>query len=616
MTKFGAILGTRDEIDILPAAIEHLRRIGVEMIWVLDGGSTDGTLEYLAQAESESPGDLWLWHSDPSVAYSHWYRLALDLACAQGVDWLLITDCDEFLLPRSGSLHSLPDLAEADMITVLRYNVILGAQGAAMPDLLVPEAYDEVLVHAQPFRRAREHFGEDQEARWIEAAQEPKVLLRPAVFESLIAGHHNVVSTRPEPWRRVIARDAIVAHAPLRSLDRFRAKVSNIRESLADYPDFFDQDRGWHWSRWGDADDDGIRAEFSRQCTSEKRLASERESGAVRSVREVLDTAIPAYRSQLAYDEAVHRYQPWVMAAANVCRIEGIKLGPALPNELPDNVSMGSTPEVSIPPHHRVRFFSKWSDGHDQHAQHLWLLDVMGRDEQLLVERLLAHGSLDGEWDYIVVTGPGGEPVGDRFGRMGPRRQASLADALGVAVHRLHRVSLSQGELEDAESRIAAVADDYLEAAVGRVRAARLLPDTLMHQLRSWLARSIGPLGVDGLVLTHGALDREHILGVGVPGRGFELSGLARPDRPAILPHMYDLGPIWADLFRCDRALLWRFLDAADLPGRDEPGFPSRALAWALINPGADGLSDSSLPDAGGADDLEALAARWFDRPA
>ena len=37
-----ALLGVLDEVELLPHAMEHLRRIGVDRIIALDAGSTDG----------------------------------------------------------------------------------------------------------------------------------------------------------------------------------------------------------------------------------------------------------------------------------------------------------------------------------------------------------------------------------------------------------------------------------------------------------------------------------------------------------------------------------------------------------------------------------------------
>ena len=40
--RFVAILGTRDDVELIAAAIAHLRRIGVDLIIINDAGSIDG----------------------------------------------------------------------------------------------------------------------------------------------------------------------------------------------------------------------------------------------------------------------------------------------------------------------------------------------------------------------------------------------------------------------------------------------------------------------------------------------------------------------------------------------------------------------------------------------
>ena len=72
--RFGAFLHTLDEMDILPATIDHMRRIGVDLIYLLDYGSTDGSLQYIADVERA--GDIWLLHPKPEEADE---RLGSDL---------------------------------------------------------------------------------------------------------------------------------------------------------------------------------------------------------------------------------------------------------------------------------------------------------------------------------------------------------------------------------------------------------------------------------------------------------------------------------------------------------------------------------------------------------
>src|SRR3712207_3840993 len=91
-----AILGVKDEVEIIGASIEHLRRIGVDQICVVDYGSTDGTLD-IVEAQRRH-GDVSLSHVDPDIVVDYDASSAHDLAIARGTgaEWVLVLDADEF----------------------------------------------------------------------------------------------------------------------------------------------------------------------------------------------------------------------------------------------------------------------------------------------------------------------------------------------------------------------------------------------------------------------------------------------------------------------------------------------------------------------------------------
>ena len=82
-----AILGVLDEVELLPRSIEHLRRIGVDRIIALDAGSTDGSLDYLAEAERL--GDLWTLHVSQDDPEDRTQRIKSELARDCGADWVI-----------------------------------------------------------------------------------------------------------------------------------------------------------------------------------------------------------------------------------------------------------------------------------------------------------------------------------------------------------------------------------------------------------------------------------------------------------------------------------------------------------------------------------------------
>src|SRR5688572_15242144 len=101
--RFAALLGVKDEVELIRPCVAHLRHIGVDQIIVSDYGSTDGTLEILA--DEQRAGDLVLESVDVlTVAdYEQWSVRERALAESTGADWVLFLDADEFWIPASGS---------------------------------------------------------------------------------------------------------------------------------------------------------------------------------------------------------------------------------------------------------------------------------------------------------------------------------------------------------------------------------------------------------------------------------------------------------------------------------------------------------------------------------
>lgn len=98
----------RDEAAILPAFLNHYRRLGVGGFLIVDNGSTDGTVELLEQAP-----DVALFHADTEYRHSHYgvaWQQAL-LAQFRFGRWSLVADADEFLILPDDVL-SLPALLD------------------------------------------------------------------------------------------------------------------------------------------------------------------------------------------------------------------------------------------------------------------------------------------------------------------------------------------------------------------------------------------------------------------------------------------------------------------------------------------------------------------------
>ncbi len=279
---FAAVLGVKDEVELVAGCIAHLRAIGVDTIRVIDSGSTDGTVE-LIQGPLAGPDLALVHHSDQDPDSDAWSRTASALGRESGADWVLFLDADEFWIPAGGTLQSICGLAELDVLTVDRFNVPLDALGLRTPDRGLPSGPDlELIVDSLPDFRTR--MEQDPRLPWIRIVPDPKVMARAGRIGHVMDGFHDILPSPGPPLRRACADDVLVAHVPFSTLPRFRGKVRNIRLIFEAHDAYCGADIAWHWRRLlACTDEDSIRREFELQVFDEPMLAVLRESGCMRT---------------------------------------------------------------------------------------------------------------------------------------------------------------------------------------------------------------------------------------------------------------------------------------------------------------------------------------------
>lgn len=285
--KFAAILGVKDEAELLPDCITHLRAIGVERIVAIDAGSTDGSLEILEREAATGALEL-VRFSDQDPDAAAWGRLNVRLAKATQADWVIFLDADEFWIPASGSLHDCASFDRADVLTVHRFNVPLGPAGLRTVDGRVPRGADGLYLIAEPIPDFRAHLQSHPDTPWIRGVPVPKVAARPRLIEDMQDGGHEVQADPGTPLRRAVATDLLIAHLPFSTRGRFERKVANIRAVFSVHDQYFGEHLAWHWRRWlalGDAA--SVREEFERQVFDGARFQALRAEGVICSASEL-----------------------------------------------------------------------------------------------------------------------------------------------------------------------------------------------------------------------------------------------------------------------------------------------------------------------------------------
>jgi hypothetical protein len=201
-------LVVRDEEDILGSNLDYHLAQGVDVILVVDHGSSDRTPEILR--EYEETGRVQALRDDGPVhdQAPRVNRLLRIAAEAHGADWVIHSDADEFWMPAAGSLRdvfaAVPD----------RYGYVKVERNNFPP---VPDDgrpfHERMVVRERRSQNLRGH------------PLEPKVAQRPAAAVEVLPGNHDLAAPVMDLAPDIGAVE--VFHFPMRTFEQFEHKVIN-----------------------------------------------------------------------------------------------------------------------------------------------------------------------------------------------------------------------------------------------------------------------------------------------------------------------------------------------------------------------------------------------------
>ncbi|MCZ6658183.1 MAG: aminoglycoside phosphotransferase family protein [Gammaproteobacteria bacterium] len=205
-------------------------------------------------------------------------------------------------------------------------------------------------------------------------------------------------------------------------------------------------------------------------------------------------------------------------------------------------------------------YFRTWRESHTAERKAHALLAI---DPEIAAPSVLSEGQLydhaDTPWPYLITTRMPG--VASTRAELSTEQRLSVATELGRQVRRVH--ALRPPGVTTIE--------DWPGLNVAAAAEQSSLPPHLIAQIDDYLAG----LGSFDRVFVHGDLVANHVF---VEDGRF--TGIIDWGDAMVTDRHYELGKLYFDMFRCDKALLRMFLEASDWPTCED--FPRKTLGLAL----------------------------------
>ncbi len=247
--KLTAVMMVRNEEMVLPVNLAYHRSLGVDEFWIIDNGSTDGTIEFLSASE-RIHGDIH-WRSVPEPLHQGEATTSIAAeAIKAGADWILPIDADEFWWSEEGALRGT--LVEASDVGAL----VCGVDNFVQRRSVYHERSDSLMTmtyRAEPIgttESARE-LVETGEIGFVEIVYPPKQILRAAGDLTIGIGNHSAENLAGPADACSTIR---VLHAPIRSRSALVQRAEHGRRREAVYSSL---NASWHLRRWARLADEG-----------------------------------------------------------------------------------------------------------------------------------------------------------------------------------------------------------------------------------------------------------------------------------------------------------------------------------------------------------------------
>lgn len=225
-----AISMVKNEADILESTVRHTFAQGIDRLFVVDNGSTDGTRELLERLAGEFPISI---GDDSEVGYyqDHKMTALAHAARRHGAEWIVPIDADEFwFAPGMRVADYLRSRPRAETrTTATMYNLFPTPGNPSLTGLRDGPLRLDFRPHVLP-----------------------KVATRPHPLLWIGMGNHSAL--RPG----ILRNGLFIAHLPWRSFEQYRSKVRQGARAFEATD--LDEHLGGHWRKQGGRSDETLAA--------------------------------------------------------------------------------------------------------------------------------------------------------------------------------------------------------------------------------------------------------------------------------------------------------------------------------------------------------------------
>lgn len=210
----------RNEADIVRVNVLYHLALGLDRLLVVDNGSTDGTTEALRRLGDSDPRLRWTRNEGPYKQSEIMTALARE-AHAEGADWVVQIDADEFWYAAGRNFRNVLESSEAGVLRAQVENFIQHRDQRTASASALLRMTRQAARPISPPSRAQD-LVEARKIGFVEKTYPRKCLSRPTSEIVIEAGNHKV-SGANGPGQRT--DELFCLHAPIRSRASLEERV-------------------------------------------------------------------------------------------------------------------------------------------------------------------------------------------------------------------------------------------------------------------------------------------------------------------------------------------------------------------------------------------------------